>query len=145
VLKVKRWHVTIAIILAVVLGFLLRGVLVKDNPIPESEILAPSKNTLPDQAEKTSVESSECTYGNDKVTLKLVPQKEDYLSTARPDAEFSYSLTKVKKVRTILPGVIYQSGEGVIVKLDNEQETIQIKRGRTYNTNQYQVFWKKKY
>jgi len=152
VLKEKLGYITIAIILAVILCFLLRGVLVIDKSVPESKIVEPPENTLVVDQEEIKpvkslekVEPSENTNRTDEVALKLAPQEVDYLSAARPDVDFSYSITKENKKRTILPGVTYQSGEGVNVKLDNEQETIQINRDSTYHNNQYQVLWKKKY
>jgi hypothetical protein len=153
VLKVKLWQVSIVIILIGILYFWLSGFSVNNKTVtpitpitPESQTLEPSiENTPPDQEKKTPIKSSKDIDVNDKDTLKLSPPEEDYLSTSRPNVEFSCSLKKDNKERIILPGVTYKSGEGVNVKLDDEQETIQIKRDSTYHPNEYQVVWKKKY
>lgn len=59
--------------------------------------------------------------------------------------EQSYSIKNKKKDISITPGVTFQPGKSVSVKIPGEDETIRIKLDKTYHPGGYNVLWEKKY
>lgn len=59
--------------------------------------------------------------------------------------EQSYSIKNKKKDISITPGVTFQPGKSISVKIPGEDETIRIKLDKTYHPGGYNVLWEKKY
>ena len=59
--------------------------------------------------------------------------------------EQSYSIRNKKKEIAITPGVSFQPGKSVNVKIPGEDELIRIKLDKTYHPGGYNVLWEKKY
>lgn len=59
--------------------------------------------------------------------------------------EQSYSIKNKKKEIAITPGVTFQPGKSVNVKIPGEDELIRIKLDKTYHPGGYNVLWEKKY
>jgi hypothetical protein len=59
-----------------------------------------------------------------------------------PPQEVSFSQKREIKERTLMPGVTYQSGEGISMAVD-EDEKVLIRRDNTYRSKEVQVMWKK--
>jgi hypothetical protein len=145
--KGKLLRIAILVILLVGLYLFFQGgqLFVKQVPPAPPEVQTEPPAT-PSAAPLENVSSVSSGVGDvsqsSSLALSPAPRTGD-LSQASSD--YSYSIKKPeKKELQILPGVSYVPKEGVSIKTASKDETIQIQRDRSYNTD-YQVLWKKKY
>lgn len=112
-----------------------------ENPAVESQ---PAVETPVPQTTETAIIEEVNTEepAEENATLRLSPASHTYLPVERTQPEVSYSQKKNHNARKITPGVTYKPGEGINVKVD-EDEKIQIGRDSTYRSGEYQVRWKK--
>lgn len=112
-----------------------------ENPAGESP---PVAETTVRQTAEPAINIKAVTIGEPaeaKATLRLSPAAHTYSSVEQVQPEVSYSQRRNNDERTLTPGVTYKPGEGINVKVD-EDEKIQIGRDR-YRSGEYQVRWKK--
>ena len=142
------WRQLLAVLILVVLLYVVlrkSGLLKKANSsYPETPKESASQpHALP--VEKADDFPNVASDKRERVTLELGAPADTYASDSSFPEDYSYTLTNKAKEHKIMPGVTYKSGEGLTVKLDDEQESIQLKRDSTYHPKEYQLFWKKKY
>jgi hypothetical protein len=78
--------------------------------------------------------------------MELSPAEKRLTKTKQTVVEdFTYSLKKERKEKQITPGVSYESGKGINMKIPDQEETVQIRRDHTYREGEYRVLWEKKY
>ena len=73
-----------------------------------------------------------------------IPLKQENLVNDQTTPSASMRLERERKEREIVPGVVFTPGEGVSIKLPDDQERIHIQRSKSDN-GQYELLWKKKY
>lgn len=59
--------------------------------------------------------------------------------------EQSYSIKNKKKEIAITPGVTFQPGKSVNIKISDGDEVIRVQRDKRYHPGGYNVLWEKKY
>jgi hypothetical protein len=143
-LKAKWWILVILIALLAGLYAVWQGGNLTTKEKPPAPAETKTAVPAPPKAEETEVPATaEETARSGQ--MQLSPAPGSFTSAPRADADFSYSLKKDSTERELLPGVTYDPGQGVNIKLNNKQESIQLQRDHTYPTTDYQILWKKKY
>ena len=142
----KRLKIAILVMLLAGLYLLFQGgqLFVKQEPPapPEVKVKAePPVSISP--APQESVSSGDSVSFGESGSMALSPAPRTP-AASQANSDYSYTIKKEKKELQILPGVTYVPSEGVNIKTASKDETIQLQRDHSYNTD-YQVLWKKKY
>lgn len=125
-----------------------------------SEKVAPGNSIEPSPAAESAIPSTEKGEESTKIEKQplIPPASSQGEKMERPPSlqpvthgesdnleEQSYSIKNKKKEISITPGVTFQPGKSVNVKIPGEDETIRIKLDKTYHPGAYNVLWEKKY
>lgn len=106
--------------------------------VPAAKQEEPSTPVLNDQKE-----------GQGKTVHKQIELPEEVKQTYDSRAngqEFNETMRREeKKAIKITPGVNYQPGKGVIIKVPGGEEKIQVRRDNTYRPDEVKVEWEKKF
>jgi len=140
----KLLKIAILVMLLAGLYLLFQGgqLFVKQEPPAPREVKAePPVSISPAPQESVSSVESVSSGESGSMALSPVPRTP---AASQANSDYSYTIKKEKKELQILPGVTYAPSEGVNIKTASKDETIQLQRGHSYNTD-YQVLWKKKY
>ncbi|AIF53193.1 hypothetical protein [Pelosinus sp. UFO1] len=149
----KRKAIYFVIVVLLLLGFYFIGNRGSEKVAPGNTIESPpaAESAMP------STERSEESTKIEKQTLIPPPSSQGEKMERPPSLqpvthgesdnleEQSYSIKNKKKEISITPGVTFQPGKSISVKIPGEDETIRIKLDKTYHPGGYNVLWEKKY
>lgn len=109
-------------------------------PDVENKILDKGKNEESTTMEKQP-STPQTSSGSDKIERSpaVPPSSGEEINLQ----EQSYSIHNTKKEITITPGVTFQPGKSVNLKVG--EEVIRVQRDKTYHPGGYNVLWEKKY
>lgn len=111
---------------------------------------APQMNAPAARQEETKQSvSDDQKEGQGKTVHKQMELSEEVKQTYDSRAngqEFNETMRREeKKVIKITPGVNFQPGKGVIIKMPGGEEKIQVRRDNTYRPDEVKVEWEKKF
>ena len=132
----------ITIVLLIGMAFvILRGPKAseKASPLHPEPVTPPAKAT----EQKKEGPASEQPPKHVHSQMEFVPEKES--QDNNETAQFDESITRKKREMKITPGVVYESGKGINMKMPGTEESIQIRRDNTYRAGEYRVQWEKKF
>lgn len=142
-LNFKLLKIGLLVVLLVGLYFFFQGgaTFMTNKPSMPPTIKTEAPAPLPPAKQQTVTTAAESPSSG---TVELSTESYHTQSAPQNNSDLSYSLKRENKERQITPGVTFVPGQGISIKTDNKDETVQLQRDHTYNGD-YQVMWKKKY
>lgn len=135
----RRIILTIIIISLVGIGFFVaKGLFFDKDKAAEQEPKAPPVQVTEPKQQSSDKEPSP----------KPVQSQMEFTPEQKMDdssEKFDESITRKKRVIKITPGVAFEPGRGVNMRVPGSEESIQIRRDNTYRAGEYRVQWEKKF
>lgn len=143
----KKWLIILSLFLLIGLGYIWLQNSKVESP---SGVPAPQTNAPPaGQAEPKTAAPKDQKAGPGKPVhdqMELPEEAKQTYDSQSNGQEFNETMKREeKKSIKITPGVTFQPGKGVSIKMPGGEESIQIRRDKTYRPDELKVEWEKKF